>query len=180
MSGVVIAPVTTDELTDDLVRLRSETHYDSQGRVDYTTNIRVVVNAQGQTLSTSYANAEETHYQYDAQGNTVLTTYNDGSFVQKTYDDFGRMTAESYQTAEGGTPLWKDYQYDAQGRLVEVTLPQVAGTPVYQYGYDANGNQTSIVDPLGHTTEFTYDAEAHELSRTLPLGFGEDMGSDRE
>ncbi len=55
-----------------------------------------------------------------------MTTYNDGSFVEKTYDDFGRVTAESYQTAEGGTPLWKDYQYDAQGRLVEVTLPQVA------------------------------------------------------
>ena len=174
-----IAPVVTDELTGDLVRLRSETHYDSQGRVDYTTtNVRVVVSAQGQTLSTSYANAEETHYQYDAQGNTVLTTYNDGSFVQKTYDDFGRVTAESYQTAEGGTPLWKEYQYDAQGRLVEVMLPQVADpqnnnqltSPVYQYGYDANGNQTSIVDPLGRETDFTYDAQGDETSRTLPIG----------
>ena len=35
-------------------------------------------------------------------------------------------------------------------------------------------NQTLIRDPLGHETRFTYDAQGHQLTRTLPLGYGED------
>lgn len=61
--------------------------------------------------------------------------------------------------------------------MITVTLPAVYDpvtettvSPVYHYGYDANGNQTSIVDPLGRTTVFTYDTQGHETSRTLPIG----------
>ena len=43
-----------------------------------------------------------------------------------------------------------------------------------RYGYDAQGNQTLIRDPLGRETWFTFDARNHQLSRTLPLGFGDD------
>jgi RHS repeat-associated protein len=66
--------------------------------------------------------------------------------------------------------------------LISVTLPAVPNPaaggqrqqPVYTYAYDALGNQTLIRDPLGHETRFTYDDQGHELSRTLPLGFGPD------
>ena len=49
-------------------------------------------------------------------------------------------------------------------------------TPLYPdtIGYDAQGNQTLIRDPLGHETRFTFDAQGDQTSRTLPLGFGPD------
>lgn len=54
-----------------------------------------------------------------------------------------------------------------------VPNPQNGGAtsnPTYQYGYDVFGNQTSIQDPLGRVTQFTFDERGNELSRTLPLG----------
>ncbi len=173
-----IGPVVSDEMTGELVRLRSETHYAADGRVDWaTTNIRVVVDAEGVVQSTSTADAQTTSYQYDAQGRTVKTTFDDDSFVSRGYDAYGRLSSESYQTADGQTPLLKQYGYDDFGRLVSVTLPEVYDAlgeqndvPVYQYGYDEQGNQVSIIDPNGHETRFSYDDRGRELPRTLPIG----------
>lgn len=36
--------------------------------------------------------------------------------------------------------------------------------------YDAFGNQTSITDPMGRITEFSYDGENRQISRQLPIG----------
>jgi YD repeat-containing protein len=47
-------------------------------------------------------------------------------------------------------------------------------SPRYVYGYDAQGNQTFLRDPLGRETWFTFDAQNRQATRTLPLGFGED------
>ena len=56
--------------------------------------------------------------------------------------------------------------YDAAASQIE--------SPRYEYGYDAQGNQTLVRDPLGRETWFSFDARNHQLSRTLPLGFGDD------
>jgi RHS repeat-associated protein len=185
-----IGPVTTEILTSTtsrLVRHRSETHYNAFGQVDYTLdNIRVVVDAAGKVLSID-AGADRVHktsYRYDAFGRTVRTTYADGSFTTQTFDDAGRLVAECTQAAAGtadGELVEKQYAYDRFGRLIRVTLPlafdPATGAmrhPVYEYAYDARGNQTLIRDPLGRETRFTYDPEGRETSRTLPLGFGAD------
>ncbi len=41
---------------------------------------------------------------------------------------------------------------------------------VYQYAYDEQGDQVSIIDPKGHETRFSYDDRGRELTRTLPIG----------
>ncbi len=72
--------------------------------------------------------------------------------------------------------------YDADDRLVAVELPAVPDPdnsgaltrPRYEYGYDEQGNQTLIVDPLGHETRFTFTDRGQQATRTLPLGFGTD------
>jgi len=54
--------------------------------------------------------------------------------------------------------------------------------PRYEYEYDSQGNQTVIRDPMnahdpnlgGRETRFTFDDQGRQLSRTLPLGFGDD------
>lgn len=124
----------------------------------------------------------------------------DGSYMLVRYDQFGRVIAESTQIAGSVTAVWSDaensfiddassahvetklYEYDTQGRLAAVQLPEVADPqdgdnmkrPRYEYEYDARGNQTVIRDPLGRETRFTYDEDGRMLSRTLPLGHGPD------
>jgi YD repeat-containing protein len=39
---------------------------------------------------------------------------------------------------------------------------------VYEYTYDAQGNQLTIKDPNGNITKFTYDDNGNQLTRTLP------------
>ena len=42
--------------------------------------------------------------------------------------------------------------------------------PVYQYRYDAYGNQVQIQDPKNRVTRFAYDHFGRQTSRTLPQG----------
>jgi YD repeat-containing protein len=71
--------------------------------------------------------------------------------------------------------------FDQSDRLTAVELPGVYNpatsqieSPRYVYAYDAEGSQTLLRDPLGRETWFTFDAQNRQVSRTLPLGFGED------
>lgn len=72
---------------------------------------------------------------------------------------------------------------DSKSDLVaSVALPAVAdpsqanqvARPVYRYGYDIQGQQTSIIDPLGRHTQLEYDLLGRQTERYLPLHFGED------
>ena len=59
------------------------------------------------------------------------------------------------------------YQYDALNRLISVTDAAKATTT---YGYDNNGNRTSIKDQLGNVTTMVYDAKNRLISKTDPSG----------
>ncbi len=104
---------------------------------------------------------------YDAFGRKVAVREN----IKQT-DPFNSATID--RSAERET----DYEYDDSGRLTAVILPAIADPqnngqlthPEYDYAYDSYGNQTSITDPLGHVTAFSYDADGRQLTRTLPIG----------
>lgn len=108
--------------------------------------------------------------------------------TETVYDDLGRRV-KVRENLKQTSPLDKltidssdmretDYEYDSAGRLTAVILPAVADPendneltrPRYEYGYDERGNQTSILDPKGRETRFTYDQQGRQLTRTLPLG----------
>ena len=42
-----------------------------------------------------------------------------------------------------------------------------------RHAYDGNGNLVSVTDANNHTTNYAYDADNHNTSRTLPLGMSE-------
>ena len=76
--------------------------------------------------------------------------------------------------------------YDANGRLIAVTLPEVADpldsdgesnttadSPRFDYAYDWAGNQTILQDALRRHTVFTFNAAGKQISRTLPNGISE-------
>jgi RHS repeat-associated protein len=184
--GQLVEPASvgiTGAPTGSLVRLRTESVYDSYGDVaTVRSNVYEYVLANG-TTQIDRSRQQETDYQYDQFGNVVKTTYADGSFTLATYDGFGNKLSSTDQRGQT-----TQYQYDGENRLTAAILPQVPDpnndgqltTPTYQYGYDVNGNQTSITDPNGGQTTFTYDPQGNELSRTLPLGQTETFGYDTQ
>ena len=155
-----------------IVRHRTEQVYNDLGQVQ-TERSNITQFAHGSIDDTD---VRETSFEYDVRGNVVRTTFADGTFVTATYDDLGRKATETNQL--GHT---RSFDYDAQGQLVAVTLPSFTDkdgnlvTPRYQYGYDAEGNQTTLTDPLGRETQWEFDEQGRQVSRTMPLGLGSDI-----
>lgn len=103
---------------------------------------------------------------YDAQ--TPATTRPVTSYG---YDTFGGQTQVA--DPDGNTTTTA---YDGGGRVLSVTRPSYtppgssssAITAVTKYGYDENGNLTSVTDPAGNTTSYAYDALGDATSQTDP------------
>ena len=121
-------------------------------------------------LATIDANGNIVRYAYDDrsllrdvfESPTVADPNNDANKIQTRYeyDNFGalkQVTRAKGSSAERQT----EYSYDGLRRLRRETQypnwPSTASPLVTQLGYDAAGNQTSLVDPKGQTTAFSYD-----------------------
>ena len=149
------------------VSIKSETEYDILGR---------------QTLTRDDA-GHETRYEYDELGRQVaviteaVDNPNQGAIeadmvylrTETVYDAFGRRI-EVHENLRQGAPgeehirrdqaLITTYEYDDQGRLTAVNLPEITildpddpagedtitGQPRYEYRYDIYGNQIAITD----------------------------------
>ena len=135
-----------------------------------------------QRLKTRQVGTETTTFDYYPTGPLQKVTLPDGSFVQYIYDNAHRLSKIT-----DGLGNHVDYALDAMGNRtgesaydplsvlsrtrsrVFNTLSQLyqdvgsAGTAAVTttYGYDSNGNQTTIAAPMGRNTTNQYD----ELSR---------------
>ena len=140
---------------------------------------------------------QETDYYYDDRGNLIRRVFADGTYSVTEYDSQDRVIGESEPVAEIVEARWsasqkmfydatigvsaiiptRSMEYDSQGRLIEVRLPETDNPvdssrirPTYQYQYDDRGNQVVIRDPLGRETWFEFDEFGRQIRRTLPLG----------
>lgn len=106
----------------------------------------------------------------DSSGGAVLvgespqsTQYDADANVIATVDALGNTTT---------------YQYDALGQKIQQTLPDPNGdpdlsnAPVTTYGYDLDGNLTSVTDPLGNQTTYVYDALGRKIEEIDPAPDG--------
>ena len=202
-----LGPAFTDAQGRE-VRTLTQTVYDAAGRQDSSTSgvaiLNTITNFTTKPTLTDLQNdqaayyddsiAQTTEFTYDnvgrvthtiGRGDAVASGGTGDVVTQTIYDSLGRRVAEI-----DALNRRTDYDYDDAGRLIGVTLPQIdpdgfaTGTvdntrPVYTYGYDAYGNQTTITDPIGNTTtadpddrvtQFAYDERGRQISRTLPLG----------
>jgi RHS repeat-associated protein len=115
----------------------------------------------------------------DANGALIVKQANlSGNKVLYTLDVMGNRVKEQHVDASNGLHKQAQRAIDALNRLKQdiggtayasaapagapVLDASVTGAPVNaatkQYGYDANGNVTSTLDPLGRTTSNEYDA----------------------
>ena len=110
---------------------------------------------------------------YDAAGRVTGESYSDGTSFTYGYDDANRLTnatgatfaydAAGRMTGSNGFGM----TYDNDGRLLSETL---GPGKVVSYSYDSRGLPSQVMDWMGGTTGFTYDA-AHRLTGiTRPNG----------
>jgi RHS repeat-associated protein len=138
-------------------------------------NLTSVTNQAGATWTFGYDSAHQLTSETDPRGGTVTTAYDSSRRVISQTDALNRTTTWNWATP--GETVITDPNgnvitdtFDSQLRLTSTT--DATGTPVAattSYGYDTNGNLTSVTDPNGHTTTYTYDSADNRTSRTDAL-----------
>ncbi len=110
--------------------------YDANG------NLLTTTKPSGQTITNAYNAANQLCWTYQGvvSNPSCGSPPTSGTYAVFTYDPDGRVLTMTDPT---GTSTWS---YNAQGQ--ELTSTNGAGAEV-QYGYDLNGNQTSITYPTG-------------------------------
>ena len=143
--------------------------------------------SRGRLLSRTVA-GETTRYAYDAVGQLALVTLPDGSTLRYIYDGAHRLTElqdglgnRIVYTLDGLGNRTSEKVYDHAGALTRTRarvynalnwLDREVGAAgqTTRYGYDRNGNVTSVVDPLDHETANAYDALNRLVKVTDPAG----------
>jgi RHS repeat-associated protein len=160
----------TTNAYDDLDRLLQVT--DPVGRItrneyDAAGQLLRVIRAYGTGLSQDYA-----RYTYTPNGQRASVRDANNNRSVYVYDGFDRLCRLYFPSAALGANAANT------GGIAENALTcSSAGTnPDYEgYGYDANGNRTSLRLRSGETIAFTYDALNRETVKDIPGGASADV-----
>ena len=182
--------------TTDALGNATSASYDADGNETSTTD------ANGSTTTTSYNADDQPDKITKADGTTQLTDYNPDGTIADTIDGLSHKTSYGYDgqgrqdsetdpdgrtttsaidpaglvtsiTSPGGQ-ITTD-SYDAAGQLSGVSYSD--GTPSVSYGYDEDGQKTSMTDGTG-TTTWTYDVFGDITSKTTGSGATVSYGYD--
>lgn len=111
-------------------------------------------------------NANSTYSLYDASG--MLYTFDSNRRLTYILDQNGNEVTFAYSSnqisaiTDSTGQRTVSFAYDGNGRLSAIN----SGGRIWTYGYNANGNLISVVDPLGRTTSYQYDqANAYLLTK---------------
>jgi RHS repeat-associated protein/uncharacterized repeat protein (TIGR01451 family) len=131
--------------------------YDDDGLLTSAGALSLERRADNGLLSSTTLGQVKTGLQYTLHGEVEALSATVGAASLYSFslgrDDAGRITSKT-EVAQGVTHAW-GYTYDEAGRLHTVTRD---GVPYATYGYDANGNRTSLTH--GSTLlSATYDAQ---------------------
>jgi RHS repeat-associated protein len=188
--AVIYNPIGKQAATVDAFGRTNFYSYDAIGlltNITYADGLfeEFAYDAEGRRTNSVDRALRATSYRYDALGRLHRTTYPDGAFTETTYDSAGRVRTVTERPAANGAPalpapgLITQFTYDTAGRRIAVT--NALGTSVAQgvrYHYDANGNQTNVVDSAGRTNRYTYDKLNRLTQLTYPDNSTERYGYD--
>lgn len=100
----------------------------------------------GQVATETLADNAVTTRAYDALDRQVLVT-----------DPVGRKTRTVYDAAGQVVAVLRAYQYGAASNNVACAVAGTLQQCYARYGYDANGNRTTVTDANGNLTSYAYD-----------------------
>lgn len=113
----------------------------------------------------------------DRNGNTTQLSYNVVNQLTTVTDPVGRHLYFNYGTGSlaslvtsvtSDIGLTLSYSYDSQGRLIQVTKPDLT---TISYQYDSNSKIASVLDSAGNLLEsHTYDSEGRGLTSSRAGG----------
>lgn len=148
--------ITTASYNDGLDRLTAVVSPTGGGQVSYFYE-DTVGNLFVRTQRTQDASTTLESYQYfDGLGRGFHTSQSEASgsiFVDKQYDALGRVLQVSNPYRSGDTLRWTVTQYDGLGRVQTVTEPGGA-----QVGSAYSGNSVTVTDPASITRTSVSDA----------------------
>ncbi|WLA11449.1 DUF6531 domain-containing protein [Xanthomonas translucens] len=104
-----------------------------------------------------------TAFTYDAAHRLTDIADNAGNALHYTLDNAGNRVKEDTKDASGTLKRTLSRVYNQLGQLA--TQATASGEPT-DFGYDANGNTTTVTDALGHKTQNDYDP-LNRLASTL-------------
>jgi RHS repeat-associated protein len=108
-------------------------------------------------------------YTYDAAHRLTDVTDSDGNRIHYTLDNMGNRTGEQAYDPSNALARTRTRVFDTLNRLQKDIGAAGTAAVTTTYGYDNNGNQTSIAAPLGRDTTQGYDELNRLSSVTDPL-----------
>ncbi len=131
-------------------------------------------------VHTHSAEAELTGVQ-DQNGQSFTTTYDSDGRVDSLIDRQAGVTSFGFHAPSGrlnsityadGSSTSRAYTSRAFDNVIQFDLTQstLQDGSVIGFGYDAQGNRTSITDAIGNTSNASYNSRGRLLTTTNPLG----------
>lgn len=118
--------------------------YDSIGRVSTITDEDAVTET----------------FTYDSLNRVTKVAYHDGTFTERAFHGISGMVSWE-RDRDGQRTL---YFYDKRGFRIAANAP---GQRFYYWGYNNDGQMTSLIDPKGNKTTWEYDVEGRLVKKTL-------------
>jgi RHS repeat-associated protein len=128
----------------------------------------------GNLVTRTDANTHVTTYAYDLAKQLTSTTDPLANVWSRTYDPAGNLATSTDANQNTTT-----YAYDVLNRLTGITYAN-SSTPTVTFGYDEDGNQTSMIDG-GGTETYAYDALNRLTSfvrGSVTFSYGYDLASN--
>ena len=131
-------------------------------------SVTMTMDALGRTTKSEIPGLAPVNYTYDARGRIAAITQGAGADSRTTSFSYDANTG---YLASSTNPLGQTagFVHDVSGRTVSMTGFDNAET---QYGYDNNGNRTSITTPGGNVHLFTFNSIDLHSSYTPPFADG--------
>jgi RHS repeat-associated protein len=141
---------------------------------DPAQNLQSIKDALGRTVIYDYDSLNRlqtitqpqsliTTYTYDANSNRTSVNDPQGHLTSIGYDALDRVQSVNYTNATGTGPRSYSYGYDPEGNLTSVNETTVLGvsstvTRNYARSYDSRNRLTKTTDPFNHSIRLGYDA----------------------
>ncbi|MDP3269773.1 MAG: pesticin C-terminus-like muramidase [Legionella sp.] len=117
----------------------------------------------GWLIQESDSKLNNTNYTLNKRGEKVIITNASTKRKMIQYDAFGR---ELYETNSGGNRIVKSFSYNDQANTLTLNYSDVQSPIITQF--NAYGDQISIKDANGFSTEFHYDAKGQLIRIDSP------------